>query len=287
MKLSRGQGEANRTGANPVSAGDAAGLRPGLDGLRDLMARLLADEGGCAWDRAQTLDTLRPFLLEETHEVLESMDDPGEHCGELGDLLFQIVFQAALREKDGSFDLDDVIDGITEKLVRRHPHIFGDASGETLDAAAVERQWAEIKARERQGQPDDPLARIPRGLPAIARAAKIQRAAADLGFDWPDLEGAMAKVREECDELDAARQHGQPAAIREELGDLLFVMVRVAQKVGVDADDALRRANAKFERRFGEVLRRCRAAGIDPKTAGLPVLDALWTAAKADEPEPG
>lgn len=300
MKLTRGQDPANRSSAEgaerePVgnSSGsawrDLHGLRAGLEGLRDLMDRLLGPDG-CPWDRAQTLDTLRPFLVEETYEVLDAMGDAPAHRDELGDLLFQIVFQSALREREGAFDLDDVVTCIREKLVRRHPHVFGDAPGEAPSEVRtpedVERQWAEIKARERGGkQPhDDPFARIPRGLPALSRAAKLQQAAARLGFDWPDIDGAIAKMFEEWRELSSAREAGDPAEIRDELGDLLFVLVRIAQKLGVAPDDALARANVKFERRFGEVLRRCRDAGMDPATAGLAELDALWTAVKTAEP---
>lgn len=262
------------------------GLRAGVDGLRDLMDRLLAEDG-CAWDRAQTLDDLRPYLVEETYEVLEALDDPDPeaHRGELGDLLFQIVFQAALRERQGAFDLDDVAAGIVAKLVRRHPHVFGPDRDRARSAEEIARQWSEIKARER-GTPDSPRAgldRIPRGLPPLTRAARLQQAAAAVGFDWPDAEGAVQKLDEECRELHEARAGGDADAIREELGDILFVVVRLVQKLGFDPDDALRRANAKFQRRFERVLERCAREGIDPAQAGLAVLDEFWTAAKHDE----
>ena len=273
----------------------AHGLRDGLPGLVDMMDRLLAEDG-CPWDRAQTLETLRPYLLEEAHEVLEAMDDPQAHRGELGDLLFQIVFQSALRRREGAFDLDDVIEGIRSKMLRRHPHVFPDPEGPTAVARTPEevtRQWERIKAEERRAAADgeaepegprDPLAGIPRGLPALVRAGRMQDRAAALGFDWPDFEGAVAKLREELGELEAAHHGGEPAhRIAEELGDLLFVMVRVAGKVGVDPEDALRRANRKFERRFGHVMRRCHAEGLDPQQAGLERLDAFWEEAKAAE----
>ncbi len=262
----------------------ALGLRDGMDGLRDLMARLLDPQTGCPWDLRQTLDTLRPYLLEEAHEVLEAMDDPVAHRGELGDLLFQVVFQSALRERQGAFDLDGVVEAIRSKMIRRHPHVFGDQSQQGLSALEVERQWAAIKQAERGTDgPPDPLAGVPRGLPALQRAWRLQDKAAQVGFDWPTIDGAIAKVREEWDELEQARQGGDPQQVREEFGDLLFVLVRMAQKLGVEAEDALRRANAKFERRFGEVMRRCHEDGIEPASAGLATLDGFWQQAKADE----
>ncbi|MEM9458459.1 MAG: nucleoside triphosphate pyrophosphohydrolase [Myxococcota bacterium] len=268
----------------------AHGLRDGLPGLRDLMDRLLDPDEGCPWDLRQTLDSLRPYLLEETHEVLEAMDDPQAHRGELGDLLFQVVFQAALRQRQGHFDLDGVIEAIRSKMIRRHPHVFGDAKDRAMTAQAVERQWAAIKSAERGGEgPPDPLAGVPRGLPALQRAWRLQDKAAQVGFDWPTIDGALDKAREEWDELLHAQREGSIDQIREELGDLLFVLVRVAQKLGVEAEDALRRANAKFERRFGIVMARCHEEGIAPQTAGLAVLDGFWDHAKAlerGEPDP-
>ncbi|MCX4245580.1 nucleoside triphosphate pyrophosphohydrolase [Paraliomyxa miuraensis] len=270
------------------------GLRDGLPGLRDLMDRLLDPERGCPWDQVQTLDTLRPYLLEEAHEVLEAMHDPRAHRGELGDLLFQVVFHAALREREGAFDLDGVVEAIRSKMIRRHPHVFGDPvagpRAQGLTPQDVERQWAAIKASERRRMaddgadgPPDPLAGVPRGLPALQRAWRLQDKAAQVGFDWPDVEGALGKVREEWEELEQARHRGDVEEVREELGDLLFVLVRVASKLGVEPEDALRRANAKFERRFGYVMERCHAEGIAPQQAGLAVLDAFWDQAKARE----
>ena len=262
----------------------ALGLRDGLPGLRDLMDRLLDPERGCPWDQVQTLDTLRPYLLEEAHEVLEAMPDPQAHRGELGDLLFQIVFQAALREREGAFDLDGVVEAIRTKMIRRHPHVFGERTDEALTPGDVERQWAAIKAAERGGDgPADPLAGVPRGLPALQRAWRLQDKAAQVGFDWPDVGGAVDKAREEWEELEQARAKGELEEIREELGDLLFVLVRVASKLGVEPEDALRRANAKFERRFGFVMERCHAEGIAPERAGLAVLDGFLDEAKAHE----
>ncbi len=260
-------------------------LRPGLDGLRDLMDRLLAEDG-CPWDREQTLDTLRPYLIEEAYEVLEAMDDPDTHRTELGDLLLQIVFQAALREREGSFDIDDVIAAIRNKMIRRHPHVFGPEAQPGLDADQVARQWAELKARERgsnQTRPKDPLAGIPQALPALQRAWRLQDKAAAVGFDWPDLEGPLAKFREEWAEFEAARVQGDHRAMSEEFGDVLFVLVRLGQKLGIAAEDALHAVNRKFERRFAHVMARCHADGIDPTNAGLERLDRYWDEAKQRE----
>ncbi len=274
MKLTRGEHDANRA----PTAGDEA-RPPGLDGLRHIMDRLLAPDG-CPWDRAQTLASLRPFLLEETCEVLDAMDDPdpAAHREELGDLLFQIVFQSALREREGSFDLDEVIAGIGDKLLRRHPHVFGPRTGEAPSLDDVERIWAEAKAREKPRRPG--LEGVPRSLPALPRAAALQARAAKLGFDWPDVEGALDKLHEELGELQEARASGDAARIQEEFGDLLFVVVRIASKLGIDADATLSAANAKFERRFGQVLAACAAEQIAPEDAGLERLEAMWQRAK-------
>jgi MazG family protein len=252
------------------------------------MDRLLADDG-CPWDRQQTLDTLRPYLLEEAHEVLEAMHDPEAHRKELGDLLFQIVFHSALREREGRFGIDDVIAAITDKMIRRHPHVFGerDAEGKPrVTAAYVEAQWEAIKAAERGGSgPPTPLAGVPTGLPALARAWRLQDKAAAVGFDWPDVGGALAKFEEEWREFEHARATGTHEELRDEFGDLLFVLVRIGQKLGLDAEDALRRANRKFERRFAFVMQCCHDAGVAPLDAGLDRLDAWWTEAKQRERE--
>ena len=285
--------------AGPSLDPAAHGLREGLDGLRDLMDRLLADDG-CPWDREQTLSSLRPYLIEEAYEVLESLDDPAEHRKELGDLLFQIVFHSALREREGHFDLEGVIEGIRSKMIRRHPHIFARAEGDaTPSAEEVSRQWAALKAAERadaalQGAAagengedgktappiPNPLAGVPRALPALQRAWRLQDKAAAVGFDWPDLDGPRANVREEWEELERAIESGDADAIEDELGDLLFVLVRLGQKLGVESEGALRRTIGKFESRFAHVMRRAHEAGIDPNAAGLARLDEWWNEAK-------
>ncbi|MCB9566391.1 MAG: nucleoside triphosphate pyrophosphohydrolase [Myxococcales bacterium] len=244
------------------------------------MERLLGP-GGCPWDRAQTLETLRPYVIEEAHEVAESLDDPELHRRELGDLLFQIVFQSALREREGAFDLDGVIEAIRTKMIRRHPHVFGDeAAAATPDE--VERQWARLKEAERaSGGPATPLAGVPRSLPPIQRAWRLQNKAASVGFDWPDADGPRAKFLEEWAELEEARASGDRQRMLEELGDVFFVLVRYGQKLGLMADDALRAANAKFEARFAHVMARCHEEGIDPADAGLERLDGYWNEARA------
>lgn len=294
MTLSR---DSQKTNARPAAPSEAAGggepnrdhgLRPGMAGLLDLMNRLLSADG-CPWDREQTLTTLRPYLLEETYEVLESMDDPVEHRHELGDLLFQIVFQSALREREGQFTFDDVVAAIEEKMIRRHPHVFAREDGadrSALDAQAVAENWSRIKAAEKRAggtSRDDPLSGVPRGLPALQRAWRLQEKASAVGFDWPDTSGVLAKVDEEWAELRSAIASADAENIREELGDLLFVVVRLAQKVGVEPEDALRDANAKFQRRFAHVVAACHDDGHDVRDVDLDVLERHWSAAKARE----
>jgi len=272
------------------------GLRDGLDGMRDLMDRLLGPDG-CPWDRAQTLDTLRPYLIEEAHEVLETLDadDPEDHRRELGDLLFQIVFHAAIRERAHEFDLDGVVEAIRSKMIRRHPHVFGPGgNAPEFTPEQVEANWAQLKQAERQARAPaatgqavpTPLAGVPQALPALQRAWRLQNKAAAVGFDWPDIEGPRAKAREEWAELEEAIASGDRAAIEEEFGDLLFVLVRLGTKLGLEAETSLRKTNKKFERRFGHVMRRCHELGIDPETAGLERLDGFWDEAKAIEREP-
>ncbi|HWB81226.1 MAG TPA: nucleoside triphosphate pyrophosphohydrolase [Nannocystaceae bacterium] len=258
----------------------ALGLRDSLPGLRDLMDRLLG-EGGCPWDREQTLESLRPYLLEEAHEVLEAMGDPQRHRKELGDLLFQIVFHAALREREGAFDLEDVIAAIRDKMIERHPHVFGPEP-ESLSSDEVARRW-EARKRAKASEHDLGSLGVPAALPSLLRAFRLQDKAAALGFDWPDVGGALAKLEEELEELAQARSRADPAAMHDELGDVLFVLVRLATKLGLDADAALAHANAKFERRFGHVLRVLAERGEDPQAVGLAGLDALWDDAKRAE----
>ncbi|MFO0636064.1 MAG: nucleoside triphosphate pyrophosphohydrolase [Nannocystaceae bacterium] len=277
MTVSRGPGDENP--GDTAARHRALGLRDGLPGLRELMDRLLADDG-CPWDRAQTLDSLRPYLLEEAHEVLEAMHDPARHVGELGDLLFQIVFQAALREREGAFDLEDVVAAIRDKMIDRHPHVFGPERG-AITAEEVTRRWEAGKRAKADRDPGS--LGVPATLPALHRCARLQEKAAAVGFDWPTIDGALDKLQEELREFEQARDAGDRAAIEDELGDVLFVLVRIAGKLGLSAESALSRANAKFERRFGHVLRTLAARGEAPEHVGLEGLDALWNDAKRAE----
>ncbi len=246
--------------------------------LVDIMARLLQPDG-CPWDREQTLETLKPFLLEETYEVLEALEegDPAHHCEELGDLLFQIVFQSALRAADGKFGIDDVVAAIAAKLVRRHPHVFGDLKVSGSDE--VLRNWGQLKAKEHaeQGKQRGTLDGVPRALPALLRAQRIGEKAATVGFDWPDRAGVRAKVDEELAELDRAIADGDAQAIGEELGDLLFVLTRLASWVKVDAESVLSQAVARFRARFDDMEAR---AGRPLKGMSLEEMDVLWREAK-------
>jgi len=227
-----------------------------LDLVR-VMARLRGP-GGCPWDREQTHRTLARHLLEETHEVLEAIDaDDRERLREeLGDVLLQVAFHSQMAADDGAWDVDDVARGIVEKLIRRHPHVFGEIEVSGADEVLV--NWERIKAEEKGEKPieDD----IPPTLPALARASKVQRRAAGFGFDWRTKEGALAKLREEVEELEAART---PEEAEEELGDVLFAAAAVARKFGVDPESALRRTTTRFAERYEAMLARAREEGVD------------------------
>jgi MazG family protein len=262
--------------------------RPGAS-LADLVAimhRLLAP-GGCPWDREQTLESLRPYLVEETFEVLEALETgtAAQHCEELGDLLMQIVFQSALREAEGAFTIDDVTRGIADKLVRRHPHVFADAHAETPDEVLI--QWEEIKRREKAARaeagaaPPRILAGVPLSLPALSRAHQVSAKAARVGFDWPDVQGCRDKVAEELGEIDRAIASGDRAAIEHEIGDLLFAAVSLARKLGIDAEAALRACTRRFADRFAFIEDRLRERGLAPAESTLEEMDALWNEAKA------
>jgi len=250
------------------------------------MDRLLAPDG-CPWDREQTLETLRPFLVEETYEVLDALarGDVAGHREELGDLLMQVVFQAALRRGEGAFDIDGVIADICEKLIRRHPHIFKIGDSELTSASTsseVLAQWDEIKAAEKAARGTTPkrtLAGIPPG-PALARAQKIGSRCGKVGFDWPGWTGSFDKVREEVRELEDAITRGTPAEQHAELGDLLLATVNVARKIGVDAEQALLDATLRFERRFAVVEDLLAERGKTPAQSSLDEMDGLWNEAK-------
>ena len=253
-----------------------------LPRLVEVMERLLGPDG-CPWDKEQTLETLRPFLVEETYEVLDALarNDVAGHCEELGDLMMQIVFHAAIRQREGAFDIDAVCNAISDKLIHRHPHIFGDQKGiET--SAQVLQQWEEIKAAEKAAKgtrTDRVLSGVKPG-PALARAQKLGSKAGKVGFDWPGWQGSFGKIEEETGELRAAIESGDQAEIHHELGDLLLAAVNVARKVGVDAEQAMLDATLRFQRRFEFVEDRLRDRGSSPQQSNLDEMDGLWNDAK-------
>lgn len=252
-----------------------------LSRLVEIMDRLLAPDG-CPWDREQTLATLRPFLVEETYEVLDALErgDVAGHREELGDLLMQIVFHAAIRRAEGAFAIDDVVGEICDKLVRRHPHVFGDAQVE--GSKAVLAQWEEIKAQEKAKKSERTLAGVIAALPALARAQKLGSKAGRVGFDWGGWEGSLDKVVEETREIrEVAAAGPDPAAAHHEIGDLLFAVVNLARKLDVDAESALHDASLRFTRRFEFIEDRLAEGGRKPADSNLEEMDALWNAAKA------
>lgn len=249
-----------------------------LQGLRRLLAvmeRLRDPEDGCPWDRAQTPRSIAPWTIEEACEVAEAAEagDVGHWREELGDLLFHVVFHARLAEEAGQFDFDTVAEGVSNKLERRHPHVF--AGAETPSANDFNRRWEAAKSHGREHIDDH----LPVQLPALMRALKLQKRAATLGFDWPDAEGPRGKIHEELSELQAADTE-DAAALREEVGDLLFAVVNLARHLNVEPEQALREANRKFTRRFRHIESRLAGEGVNPRDASLEQLDALWDEAK-------
>jgi MazG family protein len=255
-----------------------------VERLLAIMTRLRGPDG-CPWDREQTLRSLRPYALEETYEVLEAIDsgDVREHCEELGDLLLQIVFQAELRREEGRFEFADVATAIADKLVSRHPHVFGDA--DVRDAEGVLKQWAALKREEKKakGGGHSVLEGVPRELPALARADRLTEKASRIGFDWPDAAGARAKVDEELRELDEAIEGGDRGAIEDELGDALFALANLGRKLNVPPEEALRGAVARFVNRFEHVERELDRRGVPHGEATLALMDSLWDEAKSLE----
>jgi len=256
-----------------------ADARP-IDRLLAVMRRLRDPDGGCPWDIEQTFATIAPYTIEEAYEVADAIERAAwdDLVGELGDLLLQVVYHARMAEEAGLFAFDDVASAIAEKLIARHPHVFAEPEART--AAAQREHWEATKAEERakkaasQGAEPGLLDDLPRGLPALTRALKLQKRAARVGFDWPDLAGVRAKVIEELDELEAALSANEREA---ELGDLLFTLVNHARHQGLDPETALRRANAKFERRF----RAMEQASATPLARlSLDELETLWQAGK-------
>ncbi len=259
-------------------------------GLARLVAIMhqLRSPGGCPWDQEQTHDSLRPYLIEEAYEVLSALDDGDDQelRDELGDLLLQVVFHAELAAERGAFAIDDVVAAISDKLERRHPHVFADL--ELADADAVAANWARIKARERREKSDGPahpsaLDGLPRALPSVLRAHRVGEKAAGIGFDWPQAAPVRAKLDEELSELDRAVELGDQDAIIHELGDVLFTVANYARHLRINADTALEQAVARFERRFRDVEQDLSTRGIDPHEAGAEALELAWERAKERE----
>ena len=267
-----------------------------LEDLLHLMARLRDPQYGCPWDIRQTYASLVPYTLEEAYEVADAIEsgDLAHLQGELGDLLFQVVYYSQLAREEGRFEFDGVVNSITRKLIRRHPHVFptGDLYAPPdqprLSEEQVKQRWDQIKAEERAERADAPqqlslLEDVPLALPALSRAAKLQKRAAQVGFDWPAALPVVDKVREELDEvLEAMADNDQPA-IEEEIGDLLFVVVNLARHLKVDPESALRGANAKFDRRFRFIEQALRDTHRPIEDCTLEDLDALWGEAKRQE----
>jgi len=248
--------------------------------LVGLMSRLRG-EGGCPWDRAQTLASLRPYLIEEAYEVLEAVDGDSveHHREELGDLLLQVVFHAEIRRQEDHFDAADVAHGIADKLVRRHPHVF--ASEHAADASAALERWEEMKSKEKAGR--SVIAGVPRELPALLRAQRIGEKAANVGFDWDDLQGPLQKLDEEMGELKSAIASEDRAAIEHELGDALFSLANVARHLKVTAEDALRGSIDRFRSRFEHVEQRVKEQGKTLSETPLDEMERYWQEAKRSE----
>jgi len=277
------------------------------------MERLRAP-GGCPWDREQTFDSIKPYTLEETYEVLEAIDnrDWPELAGELGDLLLQVLFYAEMAEEQGSFSIDEVLDRLSTKLVDRHPHVFGEAKADTSDE--VKRNWEALKAEERKkreasentNEPRSILAGVSSAMPAMLEAQKLNSRAAQAGFDWPDVDSLFEKLHEEIDELkQELKEYPSPgprpagrgiagsgrvvvpenlqARLEDEVGDLFFVLVNIARYLSVDPESALRKTNRKFKRRFQWMEERLHKSGRAADQAGMEELESLWRQAKAEE----
>ncbi|HET7911021.1 MAG TPA: nucleoside triphosphate pyrophosphohydrolase [Pseudolabrys sp.] len=257
--------------------------------LLEIMAALRTPGTGCPWDLEQNFRTIAPYTLEEAYKVADAIarDDLPDLQDELGDLLLQVVFHARMAQEQDAFDFGDVVQALTAKLIRRHPHVFADADGKTADA--VKGLWERIKAEEKAargekgGASDGALAGVPVGLPALTRALKLQDKAGRVGFDWNDPRAVLAKIREEADEIEAELDRADGNRMAAEVGDLLFAVVNLARHLGADPEGVLRETNLKFERRFASIERALAARGKTPRQATLAEMDALWDEAKAAE----
>jgi len=260
-------------------SGDAA-----IQRLLDVMAKLRDPDRGCPWDLEQDFSTIAPYTIEEAYEVAEAIAGGDRELlrHELGDLLFQVVFHARMAEEEGAFDFQGVVAAITDKLTRRHPHVFAPEEDTAVaDAADQSRRWEQMKREEREDDAASQLDGLPHALPALKRAQKLGKRASSVGFDWPDAEPVFAKIYEELEELAAAQGRKDR---REELGDILFAVVNLARHLDVDAEAALADTNRKFERRFRAIEAALAAQGRSMADASLSEMDALWNAAKAAEP---
>jgi ATP diphosphatase len=263
-----------------------------IDRLIQIMAALRDRNSGCPWDIQQTFRTIAPFTIEEAYEVADAIERGDIHDlrDELGDLLLQVVFHARMAEEAGQFDFGGVVDAITAKLIRRHPHVFANARD--LSPAEVKALWGRIKAEEKRDRaaarglsegPASALSGVPLSMPALTRALKLQEKASKVGFDWAEARAVLAKLREEIDEIEAEIDAGDAGAAAGEIGDLLFAAANLARHLAVDPEAALRGTNAKFERRFGHIESRLAAEGRTPAEASLDEMEALWIEAKRAE----
>lgn len=256
-----------------------------IEELLEVMAALRDPERGCPWDRAQTFASIAPFTLEEVYELVDALErgDFSHLKEELGDLLFQVVFYAQIASEQSLFGFEDITRTLVDKLRRRHPHVFpsSEAAAGGLSEAEVKQQWEAIKQGERSGKQQGGLmADVPEALPALNRAAKLQRRAAGVGFDWPDADGVLVKLQEELAELESARREGDAAAISDELGDVLFCVVNLCRHLKVDPEQALRSTNRRFEQRWQYIEAALERQQQRPADASLQTLDRLWDEAK-------
>jgi ATP diphosphatase len=262
--------------------------------LLDIMAQLRTPGTGCPWDLEQNFATIAPYTIEEAYEVVDAIarHDLPDLCEELGDLLLQVVFHARMAEEQNAFSFGDVVEAITRKMIRRHPHVFVDQNGQ-LTPSDVKGAWERIKAEEKaeraarrpveEHSHPSLLSSVKAGQPPLTRAMELQRKASSVGFDWNDPRAVLHKIREEADEIEAALDRGDKAEMAAETGDLLFALVNLARHVGADPDQALRGTNAKFERRFAYIERTLTARGRTLEMASLAEMDALWNEAKGEE----
>ena len=268
-----------------------------IAGLIEIIAQLRTPVTGCPWDVEQTFASIAPYTIEEAYEVADAIarQDLGDLCEELGDLLLQVVFHARMAEEQNAFAFGDVVEAITRKMIRRHPHVFADKDG-NLTPADVKGAWARIKAEEKaeraarqpagSAAPSSLLASIKAGQPSLSQAMALQQKASSVGFDWNDPRAVLAKIREEADEIEAALDRGDTDEVAAETGDLMFALVNLARHVGADPDLALRGTNVKFERRFGHIEQALAAQGRTLQDASLEEMDALWDEAKGTETQP-